>query len=115
MARSLNVEQMEKYYEERNRRWDRIEKLTDEIIQMLEDAGYRSKSDDWKTEWEEMIKHVEEWEKRKAQRIEEQRREKQKNEEQGIEEQQSEEQKNEEQGIEEQRSEEQESGMDENN
>lgn len=115
MARSLNVEQMEKYYEERNRRWDRIEKLTDEIIQLLEDAGYRSKSDDWKTEWEEMIKNVEEWEKRKAQRIEEQRREAQKSEEQGIEELRKEAQKNEEQGIEELRSEEQESGMDENN
>lgn len=100
MARSLNVEQMEKYYEERNRRWDRIEKLTDEIIQMLEEAGYCSKSDDWKTEWEEMIKNVEELEKRKRQRIEEQRKEAQ---------------KNEEQGIEELRSEEQESGMDENN
>ena len=100
MARSLNVEQMEKYYEERNRRWDRIEKLTDEIIQLLEDAGYRSNSDDWKTEWEEMIKNVEELEKRKRQRIEEQRKEAQ---------------KKEEQGIEELRSEEQESGMDENN
>ena len=94
--RSPGIEQLEKYHEEMKQRWERINRLSDEIIQMLEDAGYCSKSDDWKTEWEEMIKNVEEWEKRKTQRIEEQRREAQKSEEQGIEEPRSEEQKSEE-------------------
>lgn len=104
--RSPGIEQLEKYHEEMKQRWERINRLSDEIIQMLEDAGYGVKDEDWRTSWEEAIKYAEEWEKRRKQRIEEQRREEQKSEEQGKAEQRSEEQKSEEQGIEEQRSEE---------
>ena len=58
---------------------DRVNQITDEMIQLLEDAGYDLKSDDWKTNWEEMIKQVEEWEMGRKKRWEEEQRKRNEN------------------------------------
>ena len=61
---------------------ERMEQITDEMIQKLEDAGYGLKSDDWEKNWEDMLKHAEQWEARRKKQWEEARRKKQWEEEQ---------------------------------
>lgn len=57
----------------RNYYLERACQITDEMIQILEDAGYGVKSDDWRTNWEEMLEEVREWELRMKKRWEEER------------------------------------------
>lgn len=42
---------------------ERANQITDEMIQLLKDAGHNLETEDWKADWEEMIRQVEEWEK----------------------------------------------------